>query len=233
MTIKLPVEQHNSRFICFACVISHYNCSCKFFLFLHESSCNMLVWYKLNHVQYVLFHCIYYNECSGTMQDQSHLFTSQEKEGLYRNMATGPPQPNQIPNFPSGELHYLFRKKITRSDMQTGLILIRESNEYLRSLPQTMRDQINAFGLATMCYTPVCNLYVEVGSGPIANNNFRVKKRGWMVIAARNWFNVEDEIDCWALHEAGAGKLSLLIQKVRLIKLTNYYLTKFDIFFLC
>ncbi|KAK7844015.1 hypothetical protein CFP56_011758 [Quercus suber] len=44
-----------------------------------------------------------------------------------------------------------------------------------------------------------------------------------MVIAARNGFNVEDEIDCWALHEAGAGKLSLLIQKVRLIKLTNYY----------
>ena len=91
------------------------------------------------------------------MQVQSHLFTSQEKEGIYRNMATGPPQPNQIPNFPYGELHYLFRKKITRSDMQTGLILIRESNEYFRSLPQAMRDQINAFGLATMCYTPVCN----------------------------------------------------------------------------
>ena len=131
------------------------------------------------------------------MQVQSHLFTSQEKEGIYRNMATGPPQPNQIPNFPSGELHFLFRKKITRSDMQTGLILIRESNEYLRSLPQAMRDQFNAFGLATMCYTPVCNLYVEINYGPIANNNFRVKKRGWMVIAARNGFNVEDEIDYW------------------------------------
>ena len=91
------------------------------------------------------------------MQVQSHLFTSQGKEGIYRNMATGPPQPNQIPNFPSGELHFLFRKKITRSDMQPGLILIRESNEYLRSLPQAMRDQINAFGLATMCYTPFCN----------------------------------------------------------------------------
>ena len=82
-----------------------------------------------------------------------------------------------------------------------------------------------------LCVTPVCNLYVEIGSGPIANNNFRVKKRGWMVIAARNGFNVEDEIDCWALHEAGAGKLSLLIQKVRLIKLTNYYLTINLIFF--
>lgn len=76
--------------------------------------------------------------------------------------------------------YYLFRKKITRSDMQTGLILIRESNEYLRSLPQAMRDQFNAFGLATMCYTPVCNLYVEINYGPIANNNFRVKKRGWI-----------------------------------------------------
>lgn len=104
------------------------------------------------------------------MQVQSHLFTSQEKEGIYRNMATGPPQPNQIPNFPSGELHFLFRKKITRSDMQTGLILIRESNEYLRSLPQAMRDQINAFGLATMCYTPVCNY----GLG-------QVERMGWTI----------------------------------------------------
>ena len=133
--------------------------------------------------------------------------------------------------FHLGNCNICLGKKITRSDMQTGLLLIQESNEYLRSLPQAMRDQINAFGLATMCYTPVCNFYVEIGSGPIANNNFRVKKRGWMVIAARNGFNVEDEIDCWALHEAGAGKLNLLIQKVRLIKLTNYYLTKFDIFF--
>ena len=104
------------------------------------------------------------------MQVQSHLFTSQEKEGIYRNMATGPPQPNQIPNFPSGELHFLFRKKITRSDMQTGLILIRESNEYLRSLPQAMRDQINAFGLATMCYTPVYNY----GLG-------QVERMGWTI----------------------------------------------------
>ena len=104
------------------------------------------------------------------MQVQSHLFTSQEKEGIYRNMATGPPQPNQIPNFPSGELHFLFRKKITRSDMQTGLILIRESNEYLRSLPQAMRDQINAFGLATMCYTPACNY----GLG-------QVERMGWTI----------------------------------------------------
>ena len=104
------------------------------------------------------------------MQVQSHLFTSQEKEGIYRNMATGPPQPNQIPNFPSGELHFLFRKKITRSDMQTGLILIRESNEYLRSLPQAMRDQINAFGLATMCYTPVCNYRLG-----------QVERMGWTI----------------------------------------------------
>ena len=104
------------------------------------------------------------------MQVQSHLFTSQEKEGIYRNMATGPPQPNQIPNFPSGELHFLFRKKITRSDMQTGLILIRESNEYLRSLPQAMRDQINAFGLATMCYTPVCNYGLD-----------QVERMGWTI----------------------------------------------------
>lgn len=131
-------------------------------------------------------------------------------------MATHPPQPNQIPNFPSGELCYLFRKKITPSDMQTGLILIRKSNDYLRNLPQAMRDQVNSFGLATMCYTPICNLHVEISSGPIVNNNFRVKKSGWIIVADRNGFAAEDVIDCWALYETGegGGRLSLLIQKV-------------------
>ncbi|XP_048135112.1 uncharacterized protein LOC125315100 [Rhodamnia argentea] len=132
-------------------------------------------------------------------------------------MADAPiPQPDKILNYPqNGELEFLFRKKLTSSDMRTGLILTSYSNYYLRHLPRPLLDVITGDGLTVWCYTPAIHHSGAVLKGH--TTYFRFKKTGWEQISAANGFLTEQEIDCWSLYDAEDGphgNLRFLIQSV-------------------
>ncbi|KAL3731943.1 hypothetical protein ACJRO7_028754 [Eucalyptus globulus] len=128
------------------------------------------------------------------------------------------PQPDKILNYPqNGELKYLFRKKLTGSDVKRGLALTAYSNYHLRNLPRPLLDVIARDGLMVWCYTPAVH-----HSGIVLKDNpdmtsFRFQKSAWDEIVVANRFHVGQEIDCWCLYDAEDGlhgNLRFLIQPV-------------------
>ncbi|KAI3423038.1 RING-type domain-containing protein [Psidium guajava] len=128
-----------------------------------------------------------------------------------------PPQPDKILNYPqNGKLTFLFRKKLTKSDLRMGLVLTQFSTDHLRSLPRPLLDAITGDGLTVWCYTPAIHQDVVLRSYPDVSG-FRFKKPGWYRIAEANRLPVGEQIDCWALYDAEDGphgNLSFLIQPV-------------------
>ncbi|KAL3731942.1 hypothetical protein ACJRO7_028753 [Eucalyptus globulus] len=129
------------------------------------------------------------------------------------------PQPDKILDYPqNGELVYLFRKELTGSDVERGLILTELSNFHLRNLPRPLLDAIAGDGLIVWCSTPaIHHSGIVLRNNPDMTRYFRFRKLGWDQIVAENRFLVGQEIDCWYLYDAEDGthgKLSFLIRPV-------------------
>ncbi|KAK9292843.1 hypothetical protein L1049_020823 [Liquidambar formosana] len=118
------------------------------------------------------------------------------------------PQPNRI-NYPDdGELTYLFHKKLTKSDMEGGLLLVKQSTNYLNSLPlsNTMRGSFSAGGLPSQLYAPNYSAPVLIKGNVGRSSSFKLDYGSWQNIALQNGFRRGHEIDCWALYRNGGGQ---------------------------
>ncbi|KAK9265918.1 hypothetical protein L1049_012597 [Liquidambar formosana] len=118
------------------------------------------------------------------------------------------PQPNRI-NYPDdGELTYLFHKKLTKSDMEGGLLLVKQSTNYLNSLPlsNTMRGSFSAGGLPSQLYAPNYSAPVLIKGNVGRSSSFKLDYGSWQNIALQNGFRRDHEIDCWALYRSGGGQ---------------------------
>ncbi|KAJ0079017.1 hypothetical protein Patl1_22609 [Pistacia atlantica] len=117
------------------------------------------------------------------------------------------PLPNQIRDYPkSGELEHIFRKKLTQTDTQRGLLFTGESNTFfMNTLPQSMRNELSREGsiLATL-YTPkVSKCKVPMRSRRQDTlGNFMLWKTGWVEILEENGYKSGDVIDCWCVYSS-------------------------------
>ncbi|XP_048135111.1 uncharacterized protein LOC125315099 [Rhodamnia argentea] len=128
------------------------------------------------------------------------------------------PQPDRILNYPqNGELKYLFRKKLTISDLAMGLILTRMPTNFLIGVSRGVLDAIMKDGLMVRCYTPAIHHHVVLTfDGHEASFRFQ-RSGGWDEIAEVNRFGIGHQIDCWSLYDAEDGphgKLGFLVQRV-------------------
>ncbi|KAJ6775514.1 hypothetical protein OIU79_018641 [Salix purpurea] len=132
-------------------------------------------------------------------------------------MADPEPRLNLIESYPKdGEFHYLFRKKLTHSDLMLGLILVgKRSREHLLELKIS--------SASVKLYSPAsANTSVSFqrhGREQIV----QLSKIGWAQIATRNGFAVDDEIDCWCVYhdEDGQRRTSLLVQGIEKVVISE------------
>jgi hypothetical protein len=125
-------------------------------------------------------------------------------------MADPEPQLNLFENHPKdGEFHYLFRKKLTHSDLWLGLILVgKRSKEHLLELKNS--------SASVKLYTPASGNTSVSFQRHGRQSTVQLSKVGWTEIATSNGFVEDDEIDCWCVYhdEDGQRRTSLLVQKI-------------------
>uniref|UniRef100_A0A2K1XZT6 Uncharacterized protein n=1 Tax=Populus trichocarpa TaxID=3694 RepID=A0A2K1XZT6_POPTR len=96
------------------------------------------------------------------------------------------PVPNLIKNYPEGQLHHLFTKILTASDIKYGLTLMGQaSKDYL----QGFKDQV----VRTILHTPALSEPVIFKSG--------------------NGFVAGDIINCWFVYEEESRVLNLIMER--------------------
>jgi hypothetical protein len=115
------------------------------------------------------------------------------------------PVPNLIKNYPEGQLHHLFTKILTASDIKYGLTLMGQaSKDYL----QGFKDQV----VRTILHTPALSEPVIFKSG---NRTMSLCTSGWGVIVTGNGFVAGDIINCWFVYEEESRVLNLIMERVR------------------
>lgn len=115
------------------------------------------------------------------------------------------PVPNLIKNYPEDQLHYLFTKILTASDIKYGLTLMGQaSKDYL----QGFKDQV----VRTILHTPALSEPVIFKSG---NRTMSLCTSGWGVIVTGNGFVAGDIINCWFVYEEESRVLNLIMERVR------------------
>ena len=115
------------------------------------------------------------------------------------------PVPNLIKNYPEGQLHYLFTKILTASDIKYGLILMGQaSKDHL----QGFKDQ----RVKTMLHTPALSQPVFFKS---CDRMMSLCKGGWGVIVRGNGFVAGDKINCWFAYYEENRVLNLIMERVR------------------
>ncbi|KAG6751617.1 hypothetical protein POTOM_043814 [Populus tomentosa] len=113
------------------------------------------------------------------------------------------PVPNLIKNYPEGQLHHLFTKILTASDIKYGLTLMGQaSKDYL----QGFKDQV----VKTMLHTPALSEPVIFKAG---NRTMSLCTSGWGVIVTGNGFVAGDIINCWFVYEEESRVLNLIMER--------------------
>ncbi|KAL9341562.1 hypothetical protein Peur_064887 [Populus x canadensis] len=113
------------------------------------------------------------------------------------------PVPNLIKNYPEGQLHHLFTKILTASDIKYGLTLMGQaSKDYL----QGFKDQV----VKTILHTPALSEPVIFKSG---NRTMSLCTSGWGVIVTGNGFVAGDIINCWFVYEEESRVLNLIMER--------------------
>ncbi|KAF9681592.1 hypothetical protein SADUNF_Sadunf05G0017600 [Salix dunnii] len=120
-------------------------------------------------------------------------------------MADPEPRLNLYESYPKdGELHYLFRKKLTHSDLWLGLLLVgKRSREHLLELKMS--------SASVKIYTPASANNSVSFQRHGRESTVQLSKIGWTEIATSNGFVEDDEIDCWRII------IRLMINKGRLL----------------
>ncbi|KAG6750508.1 hypothetical protein POTOM_045004 [Populus tomentosa] len=113
------------------------------------------------------------------------------------------PVPNLIKNYPEGQLHHLFTKILTASDIKYGLTLMGQaSKDYL----QGFKDQV----VKTILHTPALSEPVIFKAG---NRTMSLCTSGWGVIVTGNGFVAGDIINCWFVYEEESRVLNLIMER--------------------